>query len=223
MPKWTSKGAPRRSTLVARTRHITPPVLCFRFYEQQVLLRFAKMIWSWALCKPAMETRTLSFGRRLSFLGDPYRLAVLQNNGEVVLHNLQQHDASKVFPPHNDTPHGGHCICFVPNTHSSLGIGTDRGIAILFQQKLRRRPTKWATRLCEEDSREIVDCIDFHPNGSNFVTAGPTAAGFCVRDVIHGFGRRITAGINRVTELRYSPCGNYIAASGVRLFGVGVM
>ena len=152
-------------------------------------------------------------------MGDPNCIAIARIDGDVVCYDLENTTWKSIYT--NDDPlqqpSTVHSIQAQPNTRHNLGLSTNLGPVVLRYVRSLNRETELEVIHYDKDSgcRE-TDCIDFHPSGTRFATAGPDSAGFSVWDYVLRSRRQITTGINRITALSYSPCGNYIAA-GKRL------
>lgn len=163
---------------------------------------------------PALQTRTLTFGKRIDFLGNPHNAAAVLPHGQVYRFSLDGNDPPVPIYRHDPILPAANCICYIANTHNSLVIGTAEGPVIL-SSSAGNGGLFNVTKIGNQ--KKPVDCIDVHPRGIDFAAAGPDTTGFFVYRHNCQY-RHITTGINRITDLKYSPCGNYIAASKSKLF-----
>lgn len=188
----------------------------FRFYMQHLGVRLTRMIWAGVLMMPAMHTRTLTFGKRMAFSGDPDHIVIAKSNGDVGRYDLKTQGYIPLFPIGG---HGlkVHCVSAVPNSHNNTGIGTAIGPIVIRHERCQPNAGYIDIMRYSHGKEEPTDCMDFHPSGSHFITAGPFSAGFFVWNYADRTSRQISTGINRVTALAYSPCGNYIAVGQIKL------
>ena len=178
-------------------------------------MRVIKMLWAGLQWKPALQTRALSFGQRITFMGDPNCIAIATIDGDVVCYDVKTTVWERIYSTNDPRQLAStvHSIQAQPITGHNLGLSTNLGPVILrYARSLNRETDLEVIRYGEESGHSEMDCIDFHPSGTRFATAGPNSAGFFVWDYILQSRRQITTGINRITALSYSPCGNYIAA-----------
>lgn len=105
-----------------------------------------------------------------------------------------------------------YCVSSVPNRADAVAVGTRVGVKIMKRPLELSGAGEWTIRSFP-NKQGLIDCLDFHPSGKYFISSGPASSGFCVWDVAMHDYRQITTGINRVTALAYSPCGQYIAIS----------
>eukprot|EP00210_Caulerpa_lentillifera_P007201 g6891.t1 len=167
------------------------------------------MLWASVVWKPAIATGELSHGKSVSFRSDRARLLVL-NGGKVQLYDVSDSQLPFISVNIPDLYTKAHCVSFVPNRGDSIAVGTREGVKII------RRPLEisgsrdWKITSFPKQ-QGLIDCLDFHPTGKYFIASGPKSSGFYLWDIATHDYRQITTGINRVTSLAYSPCGQYIA------------
>ena len=114
------------------------------------------------------------------------------------------------FNEFNESEMQALCVRYIPYSNGNLVVGTMSGVWILHRSGWSLTEMQWGVMSMDAGTQTIIDCVDCHPKGGSIIVAGPSIAGFRFYKLANHGCRHVRKAFERVTDLQFSPCGNYI-------------